>query len=144
FKASIPATIGYCLASATVSLIATTGLREIYRRPRIHAAHWAVKLAAIVALSLLTAWLKAASIDPKLYLATGTIDFEGLPAGRRMASWLAGFWIHVCLYMSWSVLYFVVRARQAARMIENRFLAAENARMAAELRMLRSQIQPHF
>jgi hypothetical protein len=83
----------------------------------------------VVLVSLLVSYLELIGID-RLVLA------GGLPSIARQ-SWIAIFFIRVASYMIWMLLYFGIKSFKLHAEIEQEF-------QLSELKLLRSQVHPHF
>jgi hypothetical protein len=83
----------------------------------------------VVLVSLLVSYLELIGVD-HLVLA------GGLPSIARQ-SWIAIFFIRVASYMIWMLLYFGIKSFKLHAEIEQEF-------QQSELKLLRSQVHPHF
>jgi hypothetical protein len=83
----------------------------------------------VVLVSLLVSYLELIGVD-RLILA------GGLPSVASQ-SWLAIFFIRVASYMIWMLLYFGIKSFKLHAEIEQEF-------QQSELKLLRSQVHPHF
>jgi hypothetical protein len=83
----------------------------------------------ILLVSLLVSYLELLGVD-------WLVQARGLPAVTKDA-WIAIYFIRVTTFMIWLLLYFGIKSNKAHAAIEREF-------QQAELKLLRSQVNPHF
>ncbi|MGE9267703.1 MAG: sensor histidine kinase [Verrucomicrobiales bacterium] len=144
WEGSLLSATGFCLLSCVVSVLFTSGMRLVYRHELVTRSHWGFQGLVIVILCLLAAFIKMRHLEADLFSLFGEYKPTGGTIGDGLTLFFAGYWIHVCLYLSWSLLYLIVKRWSESRQLETRYLQAENERQKAEIKLLRAQIQPHF
>jgi two-component system, LytTR family, sensor kinase len=116
-----------------LGFLLTLGLRWVFLRLRLTTAR-----PLLVALCVVPASLTAAAVDI-LVLA-----FLPVPTASGAQGTMAAFWFRGIVYLTWSLMYFLIRQVMETRERELTLARAESAAHQAELQVLRAQVDPHF
>jgi LytS/YehU family sensor histidine kinase len=116
-----------------LGFLLTCGLRWVYLRLKLTAAR-PLRLAGIV----VPASLLVAGLDVLL------LAFLPVPATSGAQGTMAAFWFRGVVYLTWSLLYFLIREVLVSRERELALARVESTAAQAELQVLRAQVDPHF
>jgi len=135
----VQSAVGISLFHLAVCVIFTGLLVLGYRKLEENSGFGITTAAWIIVLSLLATVIQSVA-------AHVLISFTGWQtlALSPLDLWLLRMMFFWLVYMTWSLLYFWIRAEQAAEANVQRALQAQADAQRMELQLLRSQLDPHF
>lgn len=136
FLGSVQRAILVSLYREPVGFLLTLALRFVYRRLRLGSERPVLLGACMVAASM-----TASGID----YGVGTLldlPLHAVPSEKLATQGL--FWFRSVIYVTWSLMYFLIRQVIAAREKALTLARSEAAAHQAELQFLRAQVDPHF
>jgi LytS/YehU family sensor histidine kinase len=119
-----------------LGFVLTAGLRAVYLRWNLH-VEAPIRLTRWVFIACTT----AAAID---WIVVGALQPRVAPGEVPPLIFFGMSWTRALQYFIWTVLYFWIKSVIASRERALNLIRAEAAARDAELRMLRSQMNPHF
>lgn len=139
FIADSHAWIVLTLFQEPLGLILSCGLRLIYRRHLVGQGLSVRSGALALAMSFIAALIEVSSIHIAINVI-GVVPPRWSPV-QGFAFRFAVYWL---LFSSWSFLYLWLKSEFRTRAEQARTAEASSAALRAELRLLRSQLDPHF
>jgi LytS/YehU family sensor histidine kinase len=111
----------------------------VYRRPELTDPFTVKTAAVMVGLSLVAAALLAT-------VARGWVELTGwtMPTWSKREEWLLRLIFSWFVFLTWSLAFFGLRARQVAEGAEERADRVTGEAQRIELQLLRAQLDPHF